>query len=269
MHELKPSLAVSHKADIADGVERNGYATFDGNDFSMDIETRQAIEGLVDSFDNLPVDPYDPEGVRFRRFGQYDYLPWADALIEKPVVHDLSGNPVFEYFQPLSHNSVDGGKRRPFTPLHPNVRSSRGLRELIRFDFWSLPERKEWEGLSLTVGVHQIALRPEWGRSAVSSPNHLHRDGEPSTYIHLLKRENVSGGKNYVASPESAGIHPSYVEPGAILAQFTLENLLDSFVVDDRKVSHHVDEVHKARKEQEAVRGVFLIDFTPNMPQFV
>ncbi len=269
MHNRIQKIDLTHKTLITETLEKDGFAAFKGACFDLDQEMNQSLDALVASFDDLPPDQYDETGLRKRRYARFVYIPWADVLLEQPSVLDANGNTVVEYFQPLSLNSVDGGKRRPFTPLHPATRSNRALHELIRFDYWSLPIRPEWIGMPITVGVHQISLSPEHSNHAVSSPNHLHQDGEPFTFVHLARRENVSGGMNYVARPECAGIHPSEIDGDAMLAKFTLESLLDSFVVDDSMVSHHVDEVFCVNAQLEARRDVFLIDFTPNLPQIV
>ena len=267
MHKLKPKLAIQHPTNVAEDIATNGFAEIAGREFIMDVEIQQAFAALVDSFDDLPLDPNDPDQLRRRRYGRFVYIPWADALFEQPSVAGADGELVVEYFQPISLNSVDGGLKRPFIPLHPAIRSNRALHELIRFDYWSLPERADMEGMPITVGVHQVALQPKWGRPAIASPNHLHQDGEPFTFVHLARRQNITGGLNYVATADCAGQHPNKVDQSKILACFTLENLLDSFVVDDQRVSHHVDGVYPLFEDQTAERSAFLIDFTPNMPQ--
>lgn len=269
MHTRKPKIDLTHEARVTETLKKDGFAAFKGASFAMNAEIQQSLDALIASFDDLPPDQYDETELRKRRYGRFVYIPWADVLLEQPSVVDTNGITVVEYFQPLSLNSVDGGKRRPFTPLHAATRSNRALRELIRFDYWSLPERRDWLGMPITVGVHQISMMPNSSRHAVSSPDHLHQDGEPFTYVHLIRRENVAGGMNYVAGPQCAGFHPRELEQDAILAKFTLEGCLDSFVVDDSMVSHHVDEVFCIKGQQEARRDVFLIDFTPNMPQFI
>ena len=84
-----------------------------------------------------------------------------------------------------------------------------------------------------------------------------------------MRRKNVAGGSNYVAPPDCAGMHPGELGDEKILSKFTLENVLDSFVVDDARVSHHVDEVYPIIQDQACERSVLLVDFTPMMPQFV
>jgi len=267
MLQRKPEIDLAHKVEIKEALAQKGFVIFAGADFTMGIETRQALDALVASFDDLPPDLQDPTGRRRRRYSKFFYLPWVDVLHEQPPVLDNNGTLIVEYFQPLSYNSKDGGKRRPFCPLHPVTRSNRALHELIKFDYWSIPPRNGWEGMPISVGVHQISYAPDSRGSAQSSPNKLHRDGEPYTFVHNMLRRNVTGGVNYVARPECVGFQPHSLDHDKILAKITLEALLDSLAFDDTAVCHHADEVFCDKGDQKARRNVFLIDLAPNMPQ--
>lgn len=266
MYELAKSESVQYQEQIRDKLEISGYAFLSGEKFTMSSDVEQSLGSLINSFEDLPVDPYDHEGLRHRRYGRFLYIPWQDALLEQPAIIKDDGRRVVEYVQPLSFNSEHGGKRRPFTPLHPVTRHNIALLELIRFDFWSLPIPKDWAGMPITVGVHQVSLRPSNGKNAVSSPNHFHQDGEPFTYVHLMERRNVDGGFNYIGSPELSGFHPSEVKRNLIKEYFLLESFLDSFVVHDKMVSHYVGEVMEGNGLGEPIRAALLIDFTPNFP---
>ena len=65
------------------------------------------------------------------------------------------------------------------------------------------------------------------------------------------------------------------IEPGdavsacqgqAIRSAFTLENALDSYIVRDDRVAHHVAGVELAPGEATGSRTILLIDFTPMQP---
>jgi hypothetical protein len=265
----RETLVIREVAAAKQALDNDGFAHIPSSTFEMDAETRQSWETLIQSFNDLPADPNDESGMRKRRYGRYLYFPSADMLFEQPPVEAHDGQLKVEYIQPLSKNSVDGGKRRLFTPLHPVTRSNRALRDLIRADYKALPARSEWRNMPVTVGVHQVKIEPRWGEPGVSSPNCLHQDGEPFTFVHLARKHNITGGLNYVAVPEAAGYRPENIEWDVIHARFTLERPLDTFVVDDQRVSHHVEEVYPIFPNEAAERSVFLIDFTPNMPQYV
>lgn len=266
MYKLAESKGIQHQQNINNYLEINGYAFLSGEKFRMGLDVEESVSNLRKSFEELPVDPYDHKGLRHRRYGRFLYIPWQDVLLEQPAIIDDAGQRVVEYVQPLSFNSEHGGKRRPFTPLHPVTRHNIALLELIRFDFWSLPIPEDWAGMPITVGVHQVSLYPANGKIAVSSPNHFHQDGEPFTYVHLMERRNVEGGFNYIGGPELAGFHPSEVDQNHIKDSFLLESFLDSFVVYDKMVSHYVGEVMEGNGLGVPIRAALLIDFTPNFP---
>ena len=88
-----------------------------------------------------------------------------------------------------------------------------------------------------------------------SSPNCLHKDGEPYTYVHLLKRDGIVGGESLVADNSK--------QP---LFEVTLHDLLDTLVVRDETVFHHVKPIRVLPDSEEGYRLVLLIDFTPLKP---
>ena len=264
-----PFGLITYPEDISTSLTSSGFARLDGTRFHIEPAARPDLDALIESFTDLPVDADDSSGLRSRRYGRFIYIPWTDSLVDIPSVSGPDSRPVVEYFQPISLNSTDGGKCRPFAALEPAIRSNPVLNELIRFDYRSLPVPENWSRLPILVGVHQITLSPGAARPSVATPNHLHRDGEPFTYVHLMRRKNVKGGSNYVAPPDCAGRHPDDIDDEKILSKFTLETVLDSFVVDDSMVSHHVDEVYSIIRNQASERSVLLVDFTPMMPQFV
>lgn len=102
-------------------------------------------------------------------------------------------------------------------------------------------------------------------QESVASPNTLHQDGEPFTFVHLVTYKNVIGGTSTVATTNCAGLKREDVDEKFILDEFDLINPLDSYGVCDQKVSHYVKGVKKGKDPQPAERGVLLIDFTPTV----
>jgi hypothetical protein len=138
------------------------------------------------------------------------------------------------------------------------------LRATIMKCFGAIP----WQDTSrpVIVGVHIIQLLARAGTPAVSSPDALHRDGEPWTWAFLLKRHHVTGGENIIAVPEAANQHPSKVAEANILDRFRLKKPYEGWVVDDRKVSHYVSPVAVTSGQDTGWRTILLIDFTPATP---
>jgi hypothetical protein len=102
------------------------------------------------------------------------------------------------------------------------------------------------------VGLHVIKTVPRQDRAAVASPNCLHKDTEPFTFIHLLERENIIGGENIITDNAK---EPLFIA--------TLKDLMDTIVVKDDAVYHHVMPITLANPQAPGFRTVLLIDFTP------
>src|SRR5262249_50733077 len=116
----------------------------------------------------------------------------------------------------------------------------------IRADFAMLPFRRALYDEPFDVGVHVISYEAREGAPAVSSPDCLHRDGEPYFALHLLRREDAVGGGNIVAHASKRTI-----------AETCLEAPFDTLVIDDSQCYHAVTPLERGR------RVVLIIDFCP------
>jgi hypothetical protein len=116
--------------------------------------------------------------------------------------------------------------------------------------------------------VHFVMMMVEHdGQLAASSPAHLHQDGEPFTFVHLIVRDNAIGAVNSIAPPKCAGLQPDEVSSALIVTQFELTEILESYGVNDGKVSHHVSALARGPDPGPGRRGVILVDFTPMIPR--
>ena len=93
----------------------------------------------------------------------------------------------------------------------------------------------------------------------------LHCDGEAVTYIVLMNREGVTGGINYVTTPQWVNRQPEEVPPQDLLAKTTLTAPLEGLGVIDERVAHHVTSVRHG-EQGEACRSVLLMDFSELVP---
>src|SRR5699024_4715361 len=85
------------------------------------------------------------------------------------------------------------------------------LREIIMADYHETFWKEEEKIMPIHVGVHFVKLLvTQDGEKAVSSPDCLHQDGEPFTFAHLIKRENVKGGTNAIGIPAVRGSRRSW-----------------------------------------------------------
>jgi len=136
---------------------------------------------------------------------------------------------------------------------------------LVRRLYQAIPSGTLRESLWLSVGIHIVQLQPAPSHDAQPSPPWLHRDGEAVTYIVLMNREGVSGGINYVTTPQWVNHQPEEVPPQDLLAQTTLTAPLDGLGVIDERGAHHVTAVRHGERGN-ACRSVLLMDLSELVP---
>lgn len=244
-------------------LQQQGFVKFD---ISEEIEiSKKDLESLQLEFEDLPADSYAPGLNRFRRYSRAIIVPGEDRVEWIKDMKDENGESVSEYFQG-SFNPEFTDEYRCFPSLTQNAKENDLLSKIIQIDFnktyWGLRDLL----LPVHVGVHFVKLKVEEDNyEAISSPNHLHQDGEPFTFAHLISAINLDGGVNAIATPKYAGSVPENVPSEDLLAEFKLEKPLESYGVSDEKVSHYVSSIKKDKPGTIAERSVLLIDFMPTV----
>jgi hypothetical protein len=237
-----------------------GYARYDlARQFEV-AESDDRFTGLLNEFDDLPADPYEPEAGRYRRYGRGLFLPWSGEFQWMPAAAgEGTGN---GYYQG-KHNPDYANVVRDLPALRLSAMNNPLLLDILAFDFaqtqWSTAEAC-WP---LHVGVHLIKLSA--GRRdhvAVSSPNELHQDGEPFVFAHLVYRRNAKGGENVIAHPGCRGMQPADVPDELMIDRFELSGHLESYGIYDKKVSHYVAPIRQGDDPIPGERAVVLVDFT-------
>jgi hypothetical protein len=251
---------------IEQSLIRDGYVRVDENFIGTGMgDVGKTREAFIESCKDIPADQHCEKGVRHRRYQPFVLHPWSGTLESMPPVWDAGRKDyVTRYLQSVRINPEHGGEARGFAPLTNAQVTNLFLRSTVRRCFGVLPWRETHK--PVFVGVHIIQLVAKPGAPAVSSPDLLHRDGEPYTWAFLLARVNVDGGENIIAVPEAANRHPSEVLEESVLARFTLTKPFEGWVVDDRKVSHYVSPVSLAQDAGIGWRTILLIDFSPAIP---
>lgn len=246
-------------------LKTRGFCRYQLADEITDISLQEALDELYSEFANLPIDQYAPDLNRYRRYSRAIIIPQTNEVIWLNNMHNEAGEPISEYFQGRFNPEYVGSYRR-FPALSERVKANKLLERIIQFDF----RQTFWDERDLLLpvhaGVHFVKLQVKsTGDVAVSSPNCLHQDGEPFTFAHLVKRDNVVGGINVIAEPECAGKMPDEVAPENVRDTFTLTEPLQSYGVCDQKVSHYVSSVQKGPADRSGERSVILIDFQPTV----
>ncbi len=266
--DLPSSYKTCENQNMSDALEldRYGFIRFKAS-LNDTPSTEVYLKEIQESFHRLPVDPYDPSANRHRRYSSAVLLPWSRTLQWMPPLYNDVGDEISVYRQG-NFNPEYSGQSRYFSPIDGTIRKSELLIDLI----WGDYDRTMWEsaeqGIPKYVGVHFVSLRVAISANeAISSPNHLHQDGETYTFAHLIQRQNAHGATNYIAGPQCAHLLPEDIAPHKIMASFDLHQPFESYGVLDRKVSHYVSALQKADNSKEAVRSIILIDFTPYVPR--
>ena len=213
---------------------------------------------------DLPPDPYDRTGQRKRRYGRFLWCPSADQLVPIARENDSTRSIVTYFAQGADYQPEMGGRNRKFAALTEPVMNAPVLRALVHAD-WRLARRAEVlpDCTVYLVGVHVQKLEPQGAGKAVITPNSIHRDGELTTFVHMVEIENIVGGWNAVTTLDGIGRHPSDLAPGQLLGRLMLTEPGSGFVVDDKKVGHFVEGVSLVDRNRPGHRTTILIDFCP------
>lgn len=240
---LQAETKLSYACDVKKALNEKGYHFNAGEKVRIPARLRPALQDFLSECADLPADKYCGEGTRKRRHTRLILFPWEQQLLRWPKN---------SYFQEAAINQDAAGIAREFEPLTINMLENEFLREVILTDFNQLPFATADLQQPFDVGLHVIRTVPQQDQAAVASPNRLHKDTEPFTFIHLLERENIVGGENIVTDNAK---EPLFIA--------TLMDLMDTIVVKDDAVYHHVMPINLENSQVPGFRTVLLIDFTP------
>ncbi|SFE80026.1 2OG-Fe dioxygenase family protein [Alteribacillus iranensis] len=245
-------------------LRKTGFAYYHLGELIQYEGVEKDLEQLQNAFDDLPPDEYAPHLNRRRRYARAVIMPGSHRVEWLPETI-IDGQDYYEYFQG-SFNPEYTGEYRRFPALTKETRANRLLEEIIRFDFKETFWMKEDALMPIHAGIHFVKLYvKEEGDVAVSSPNNLHQDGEPFTFAHLIRRRNINGGINAIASPKHRGKMLEDMAENEVMTTFYLEEALESYGVYDPLVAHYVGEVTKGNEEGSGERSAILIDFQPTV----
>lgn len=227
-------------------LKERGYALTAGSDLELEPAVREYEKALADEWNNLEADNYLKDGARFRerRYGRFRYVPATDE------VNLLAHRP---YFQSEEANSYAGGIERVVEPLTRGSVDSPLLNELIRFNFRHFPvaaddERRAqpWE-----VACHQFRIISSAGQVGEPTPEGIHRDEIDFGAIHLMSKSNTEGGLSRV-----------YDNDSKLIAEFCLEDPMDTMFWADQLVLHSVTPIYAVDDRHSAVRDILILGYT-------
>jgi hypothetical protein len=260
----QPCELACRTTGIREELVGRGFARIRASEWELSPGHREGLAKLISSARFLPRDSECQGGYRYRQYGRFGALPWCDLLEPYPAVWDEGTRSwVMEFTQPATLNSEERGRKRYFAALSDEFTENPLIQDLIRFDLSNSPFTADELARPIEVGVHLVRLEASQGRTARATPDRPHRDGEPFTWAHLVERCGVEGGDNYIMDASWADHPLGDVPESEIRARFTLDEPMDSYVVKDDLVAHHVEGVSAHPGSPGGWRTVLLIDFTP------
>jgi len=223
-----------------DQVRSNGFVVMRKQELAG-LVGEADLEELRGAFENLPVDT-QTDGVdvyRERRYGRLRVDVDADA-----VSLQVLPNAVFRQDSiPLWR-----GKDRVFEPVPEEVLLSAAIRALVEFDARMATAADG--NTSWRAGIHLVRVVARAGADGLPTPEGRHRDGHSFVGLHLMRRDDVTGGVST--------IHPN---DGSPQVRTTLHQPLDSMFFDDNMITHEVSPV--VPEGAFGVRDMLQIDFNP------
>lgn len=252
------NIRISRIEQLRELLRREGYCNFKGRELQLGSELEQDRESLRAVFGEAQDDGLS----RKRFFGRYLLGPtWTPQMFDLDVrSHAFLSS---DYRQSEDLNPEQRGALRCYAPLPESLWRNQLLKNLIFFDLQLVPFAEFWANQArspLVVGLHLIRMRAFPGQPSVPSPSVPHQDGEPFTCIHLIDRVGVQGGVSQIFSNRPLN---QVNHPGELQAEFTLDEMLDTLVVWDKAVFHHVTPVETQPTCTSGYRDVLIVDFSP------
>ena len=206
------------RSALAQELRSAGYAVLEPTAAHAALELDlAALEGLRESWERLPRDPYLRDGghYRARRHSSFIYSPEARVLASVPQR---------PHWQPTTYNALHGGMLRWFEPIEPAVAGAPAFRQLLSSLgalFAQLQPVSRWH-----LEAHQVRIDTAGGIGR-PTPEGAHRDGVDFVAVVLVRRCAVRGGETRVfAAHGSRGV------------RFTMEQPWSMLLMDDARVIH-------------------------------
>jgi len=189
-----------------------------------------SINGLKESFDNLPHTDHKDGKFRLRRYSAIELRTSFWDAKEEAVVERLDHR-VFN--QSEDYNKHQGGMARDFKEIENSTLQSEGMKEicLIFKHANDLIDGQEIE-------IHQMRVLTQEDGRAQTSPEGVHQDGYDHIAMVGINRHNIFGGELLVYEMGPKGVGHKHV-PFLTYALGEGEMIL----LDDRKLWHNANPV--------------------------
>ncbi len=198
-----------------------------------------ALAPFFASWNRLETDAFMRDGGRYRR------RRIANFAAEPGVAGHVRGRHR-PHFQAVVHNTLNGGVDRWFAAMEDEVAASAPLTALLglgRTMAEALHGPQSW-----FVEAHQFRIEAAAGAPGFPTPEGVHHDGVDFVLIVMIARTNLIGGETIIED-----------DAGNRLAQFVLQDPLDTAMVDDPRVTHGVTPVAPADPALPSCRDVLVL----------
>lgn len=199
-----------------------------------------AVATLAASWHDLDTDTYMADGGRYRRRRYASFAVDGTTITRRP--HQ-------PHFQTRDYNHLNGGVDRWFAPVADAVAAQPLFGGLVAL-FARVFDAASGGPRPWLVEAHQFRIEADPARPGLPTPEGMHRDGVDWVAVTLIGRRNVAGGVTAVAD-----------DTGQPLGSFTLEQPLDTVVLDDHRVWHGVTPVVPERPDAPAHRDVLVLTY--------
>ncbi|OLF13640.1 hypothetical protein BLA60_00010 [Actinophytocola xinjiangensis] len=193
------------------------------------------------NWEDLRLDTFMADGgtYRYRRYGQYEYVPGTDELVLLP--HE-------PYRQEKFFNHLNGGVDRVYEPLTDAFTGDSLLHRLLASlgdIFTTVDDTHRW-----LIKLHPVRIiaGEKIGQPA---PEGRHRDGVTFVGSLLIDRLNITGGES-----------TTYDDQQNLLRTVTLSEPGDLLIGDDQRTYHQVTPIEAIDPAQPAHRDVLVVNYS-------
>lgn len=226
-------------AGLREAIAKEGYAFAPRARLMPLMGTLPDWREFAASWNDLPRDTHLPEGHRYR----YRRHATLSARAGETTFNIEAHQP---HYQAREYNSLVGGMERWFEPIHPQILGGASFNAIMAFAlslFGGLHPGRGWH-----IECHQFRIEARPEAAGLPTPEGVHRDGVDCVLVLLVERRNIESGTTTVHALD-----------GTPLGSFTLEQPLDSALVDDTRVKHGVTAVRPLDPGKVAHRDVLVV----------
>jgi hypothetical protein len=201
------------------------------------------VDILLEAWNALPIDNYILDSSRRRQYGEFDC-----KLDER----EITRLPDEDFIQPS--NPLFKNIKRRFDPISVSLEIMDQLERILHFDLDMMAPlliANGWK--SAKIGLHLISVVSTGDSIGSATPEGIHQDGFDFIAMHLGSKINILKG---------SAVSRIYDLQKEILAEFELASVLDTLILNDRKLFHDVSDLQKLSLFEPSSRSIAVVTFS-------